>query len=85
MTTMTLDGAKSRLMVNGSKPSVHRAFFVSGAKGSAEEKTPTPYTSTSSVQCKNTACTKDREFWAGGRRCTRGVLAFSQTFVSLQN
>lgn len=40
MTTMTLVDAKSRPMVHGSNSTLHRDSFVSGAKGSAEEKTP---------------------------------------------
>lgn len=78
MTTMTLVDAKSRPMVHGSNQTLHRDSFVSGAKGSAEEKPPLTrqihlvlYTNTARTV---DVATEDSGQGAAVRTC--GVLAF---------
>lgn len=71
ITTMTLVDAKSRPMVHGSNPILHRDSFVSGAKSSAEEKTPPLTCQPHLVLYKNKARTVDvaTEDSEQGRRC----------------
>ncbi len=74
-------------MVHGSNQTLHRDSFVSGAKGSAEEKPPLTR-QTHLILYTNTARTVDvatEDSGQGAAVRTCGVLAFRWTFVFLQN